>query len=66
MVVTQIEEVTVPAGTFEAFKIEVYTSHTGRLFAEYWYSAKVKRAIKEREYFQVGLREEELVSFQVD
>jgi hypothetical protein len=66
MVVTKIEEVKVPAGTFEAFKVEVYVSYSGNLFAEYWFSPKVKRAIKEREFLNEGLREVELVSYKVD
>ncbi len=66
MVVAKIEEVKVPAGAFEAFKVEVYISYSGSLFAEYWYSPKVRRAIKEREYLQDGLREEDLISYKVD
>ncbi|MBI4488828.1 MAG: hypothetical protein HY694_07050 [Deltaproteobacteria bacterium] len=66
MVVAKIEEVKVPAGTFEAFKVEVYVYHSGNLFAEYWYSPKVKWLVKERESLQDGLRETELMSFKVD
>jgi hypothetical protein len=66
MVVAGIEEVKVAAGTFETFKVEVYIYHSGKLFAEYWYSPKVKWIIKEREYLQDGLREEELISFKLD
>lgn len=61
-----METVTVPAGTFETFKVEVYIQGTGKLFAEYWYSPTVKRAVKEREFLDAGVREEELVSFKVD
>jgi hypothetical protein len=66
MVAAKIEEVKVPAGTFEAFKVEVYVYHSGNLYAEYWYSPKVKWLVKEREYLRDGLREEELMSFKVD
>ena len=66
MVVAKMENVTVPAGTFETFKVEVYIPYTGKLFAEYWYSPTVKRAVKEREYLDAGLREEELAGFKVD
>ena len=66
MVVPKMEEVTVPAGTFETFKVEVYIPHTGKLFAEYWYSPKIKRAVKEREFLDDGLREEELIGFKAD
>jgi len=65
-VVTKIEQVTVPAGTFETFKVEVYFSRTGNLYAEYWYAPKVKRAVKEREYLNDGLREAELVSYKAE
>jgi len=66
MVVAKIEEVMVPAGTFETFKVEVYIPYTGKLFAEYWYSPKVRRAVKEREFLDDGLREEELIAFKAD
>ncbi len=65
-VVTKIEQVTVPAGTFETFKVEVYIPRTGNLFAEYWYAPKVKRAVKEREFLDDGLRETELISYKAD
>jgi len=66
MVVAQIEEVTVPAGTFEAFKVEVYIHRSGNLFAEYWYSPQVKWLVMEREHLRDGLREVELISFKAD
>jgi hypothetical protein len=52
----KIEQVTVPAGTFETFKVEVYT----------WYAPKAMRAVKEREYLSDGLREAELVSYKAE
>jgi len=66
MMVSNIEEVKVPAGTFEAFKIEVYGSSSGNLLEERWYSPKVKWFVKERIYLSSGVREEELISFKVD
>lgn len=66
MVVPKMEEVTVPAGTFETFKVEVYIPRTGKLFAEYWYSPRVKKAVKEREFLDDGLREAELIGFKAD
>ena len=66
MVVPKMEDVTVPAGTFETFKVEVYIPRTGKLFAEYWYSARVKSAVKEREFLDDGLREAELIAFKAD
>lgn len=59
-------EVKVPAGAFEAFRIEVYGSHGGNLVTERWYSPEVKWFVKSRDYLQEGPREEELVSFKVD
>lgn len=66
MVVSKVEEIAVPAGTFEAFKIEWYGSYTGNLVGEYWYSPKVKWFVKERIYHADGVREEELISYKVD
>jgi len=66
MVVPKTENITVPAGTFETFKVEVYIPRTGKLFAEYWYAPKAKRAVKEREFLDDGLREAELIGFKAD
>jgi len=66
MVVSKVEEIAVPVGTFEAFKIEWYGFYTGNLVGEYWYSPKVKWFVKERIYGADGVREEELISYKVD
>ena len=66
LVVSKVEEVKVPAGTFNAFKIERYDSYSGELTAEYWYSPKVKWFVKRRSYRRNGLREWELISFNID
>jgi hypothetical protein len=66
MVVAKAEEIMVPAGTFETFKVEVFTPRTGKLFGEYWYSPTVKAVIKEKEYRQNGIREVELLGFKAD
>ena len=66
MVVAMAEEIKVPAGTFEALKIEGYSSPTGKLFAEHWYSPKVKWFVKSKIYRTEGVREEDLVSFTTD
>ncbi len=68
MVVADMEEVTVPAGTFKAAKIEAYDNKSGRLQAEYWYVPTAKWLVK---YINYGggdgfLREQQLVSFKVD
>lgn len=65
-VVSKREQVTVPAGAFEAFKIETYNSYDNRLLEEHWYSPAAKWFVKIREYRREGLREEELMSIKVD
>ena len=66
LVVAKVEEVKVPAGIFEAFKIEHYESDSF-LYAEYWYSPKVKWFVKIRIYHRDGsVRRRELISFNVD
>ncbi len=66
MVIANIEAVKVPAGTFEAFRIEVYGFQNGLLTAEYWYSPEVKWFVKQRIYLSEGVREEELISYKMD
>lgn len=63
LVVSKVEEVKVPAGTFKAFKIERYDSYSGELTGEFWYSPKVKWFVKRRLYRRNGLSEYELLSF---
>jgi hypothetical protein len=64
--VAGLEEVTVPAGTFEAFKIEVYGAYSGSLLDERWYSPRVKHYVKLKRYQQDGIREWELMSYKAD
>lgn len=66
VLIADIEQIKVPAGTFEAFKIEVYGFQNGLLVMERWYSPQVKWFIKHRTYLSNGVREEELTSFKVD
>jgi hypothetical protein len=66
VVVTKLEPVRVSAGTFDAFKIEIYNARTGALLNEYWYAPEVKWFVKSRVYNREGVREEELQSFKVD
>ena len=66
IVVSKVEAVQVPAGTYEAFKIEVYGVYTGNLLSEYWYSPQVKWFVRTRAYEQNGVREEELLSYKID
>jgi len=64
--VAGLEEVTVPAGTFEAFKIEVYSAYGGNLLDERWYSPQVKHYVKLKRYEREGIREWELMSYKAD
>ena len=61
-VVAKIEEVKVPAGTFEAFKIEKYNQHRN-LREESWYSPKVKWWVRRRIYQRDGALEYALLGF---
>ena len=62
-VVANFEEIKVPAGTFETFRIESYDNYTGMLFSEHWYSTKVKWFVKHKTYLANGARDEELLSY---
>jgi hypothetical protein len=66
IVITGVEEVLVPAGVFQAFKIETYDSETGELIFEEWYAPSVKWYVKSKYYRDEGVIERELVSFKVD
>lgn len=66
MAVAKIEEVKVPAGTFEGFKIETYEAYSGNLSEERWYSPQVKYFVKIRIYGQEGTREWELISYKTE
>ena len=68
MVVPNMEEVRVPAGTFKAAKIEAYDNESGRLDAEYWYSPTAKWFVKSINYGGGDgfVREQQLLSFKVD
>lgn len=62
IVVANVEEITVAAGTFEVYRIEVYNNYTGQLFSQHWYSPPVKWFVKNQTYLTNGVREEELLS----
>lgn len=65
-VVANNEEVKVSAGTFETFKIEIYSFQTGELMWEHWYSPQIKWFVKSKAYRQEGVIEQELISFKLD
>ena len=62
-VVAGLEEISVPAGTFESVKIDTYAVTGGALLLEHWYAPSAKWFVKIRDYVQDGVREEELTSF---
>jgi hypothetical protein len=68
MVIGNMEEVNVPAGTFGAAKIEAYDNRSGRLEAEYWYSPTAKWFVRAVNYGVADgfARERSLVSFKID
>lgn len=66
VVVKKIERVSVPAGSFDAFKTEIYNTRSMTLLNEYWYAPAVKWFVKSRVYNPEGVREEELSSFRLD
>jgi hypothetical protein len=67
MVVGAIEEMRVPAGAFQAARIEGYDPKSGHLLFERWYSPQAKYYIKTRAYFtKEGLIEQDLVSLKVN
>jgi hypothetical protein len=66
VVVSKIERVSVPAGSFDAFKTEIYNTRTVTLLNEYWYAPAVKWFVKSRVYNPEGVREENLSSFKLD
>jgi hypothetical protein len=66
VVVSKVEAVKVPAGNYEALKIDVYDAYSGTLRTEYWYSPEVKWFVRARAYEQSGVREEELMSYKID
>lgn len=63
MVVSGVERVQVPAGIFDAYKINAYQFYSGALAAEYWYSPDTKWFVRMRIHRQDGVREDELISF---
>jgi hypothetical protein len=65
-VVAGVEEILVPAGRFEAYRIETYNFHTGELMFEQWYAPRVKWVVKSKDYRQEGVIEQELQSFKID
>ena len=65
LVVTKFEKIKVPAGTFEAFKIERIDNRRN-LVNEFWYAPKVKWLVKRRDYLRDGVTETELINYKVD
>lgn len=64
--ITAVETVKVPAGAFEAFRIETYAYRTGELISEQWYAPQVKWFAKTKAYRDDGVIEQELTGYKVD
>ena len=60
------EEIRVPAGTFEAFRVETYETQSGELISEQWYAPEVRWFVKSKIYREEGVVEQELMSFKLD
>jgi hypothetical protein len=59
------QTVTVPAGTFKAFKIVVRNKKTGSIRVEAWYSPELKQVVSLRENLETGLRVRELIAYKL-
>jgi hypothetical protein len=59
------EMVGVPAGSFEAVKITCRDGGTGAVTTETWVAVAVKNFVRQRTYFSYGVRERELIAFQL-
>jgi hypothetical protein len=66
MIVAEIENVTVVAGTFLAARIQAYDSTSGRLMREYWYSPTTRWLVKFRDYSEFPFEEKELATFKIN
>ncbi|HEY2989462.1 MAG TPA: hypothetical protein VGL11_17150 [Candidatus Binatia bacterium] len=66
VVVAAVEEITVPAGKFAAFRIETYAAQTGELISEQWYAPEVRWFAKTKIYREEGPIEQDLLRFKLD
>lgn len=66
IVVGAAEEVRVPAGVFQALRVETYAAYTGELVSEQWYAPRVKWLVRSRVYREEGVIEQQLVDFKID
>lgn len=66
VIVADFETVRVPAGTFQAFRLETYATPGGELLSDQWYAPAVKWFIKSKFYREDGVVEQDLISFKAD
>lgn len=59
------ESITVPAGTFQTFRVAC-RNQIGGLTYTYWFSEAVKMFVKDRSYFSYGMRNRELTGYKLD
>jgi hypothetical protein len=60
-----LEQVTVPAGTFDTVKVTCRNTQTNAVTMEMWVSAAVKNFVRQRTYFSYGVRERELIGLKL-
>jgi hypothetical protein len=66
MIAAEAKDISVPAGTFRAVRIQAYDEKSGRLVLEYWYAPETKWIVKFVEYFDLTSRRKELKRFKVN
>ena len=60
------ERITVPAGTFETYKIIERNKRDGSLSTEHWLAPEVKARVRANLYFDYGVEKRELIAYKVD
>jgi hypothetical protein len=59
------ENVSVPAGSFQALKITMRNKRTGALIYELWWAPDARQWVKIREHLESGIRERELIALKL-
>jgi hypothetical protein len=60
------ELVSVPAGQFQTVKVICQNARTARTAYETWYAPSVKHWVRERTWFDYGIRERELIAYRLE
>jgi len=59
------ESLTVPAGTFRAFRVACRNKQTGQLILQAWYSPEVKNWVRDWRLVKDGALERELIAYKL-